>query len=118
MRLALLCTLLGWAAPLMAAGKGSIGTTTAPFLKLAPDPRAAGMGEAFAATAEEASAAYFDHAGLAGRDPASVHVSQTFYLTNISYQYVGYAQPVSALFHEAPKGLLLPQTEPAPDWGV
>ncbi len=49
-----LLALLG--GPAFAAGRGDIGTTTAPFLKLAPDPRAAGMGEAFAAVAEEASA--------------------------------------------------------------
>ena len=103
--------------PSVAAGRGDVGTTTAPFLKLAPDPRAAGMGEAFAAVADEASAVYFDPAGLATLDHASVQVSQSFYLSNISYQYLGYAQPVAALFHESPKGLLLPESEPKPDWG-
>jgi len=109
----------GLAPPASAAGKADVGTTTAPFLKLAPDPRAAAMGEAFTAGADEASAIFFNPAGLAGLDHMSVQLSQAFYVADISYQFIGYAQPLSALFHQFETGPgRLPDVTRLPDWGV
>ncbi|MFA5140018.1 MAG: PorV/PorQ family protein [Elusimicrobiota bacterium] len=47
-------------------GRGDKGTSGAQFLKLAPGARAAAMGEAFSAVADDAFAAYYNPAGLGG----------------------------------------------------
>lgn len=103
----------------LAAGNSDIGTTAAPLLKLPPDPRAAAMGEAFVAAADEASAVHCNPAGLAALDHMSLQLTQAFYLDSVSYQFAGYAQPLSALFHQFSAGPAgLPAAGRPPDWGV
>lgn len=53
------------AAEASAFGRGDKGSSGAQFLKLAPGARAAAMGEAFSAVADDAYAAYYNPAGLA-----------------------------------------------------
>jgi hypothetical protein len=97
----------------------AVGTSGAGFLKLGPDARAAGMGEAFLAVSEEASAVSYNPAGLAALDALSLQFSQTFFLANINYQFIGYAQPLSAVFQEPlVSGERLPAKTLPPDWGV
>ncbi|MDX6768701.1 MAG: PorV/PorQ family protein [Elusimicrobiota bacterium] len=68
MRLLLLAALLALPAPPARAGFGAAeaGTSGAEFLKLASDARAAGMGRAVRAAVDDASAAWWNPAGLAG----------------------------------------------------
>jgi outer membrane protein OmpA-like peptidoglycan-associated protein len=49
---------------LLVAGAGHTGTTVFPFLKAGQGPRAAGMGEAYTSLALDASAVYWNPAGL------------------------------------------------------
>ena len=92
---------------------------SAPFLKIAQGARASAMGEAFTAAAEEASAVHYNPAGLASLDALSVQLSHAFYLQSITYQFVGVAQPLAALFHQFDtSGGRLPAYTKTPDWGV
>jgi hypothetical protein len=73
------------AAPALAAG-----TTALEFLKLGVGARAAGMGEAFVSVADDASASYWNPAGVSGRSGQEVlfnHVEwfQDIRLENASY---------------------------------
>jgi hypothetical protein len=56
--------ILCWA--LLASPAGAAGTTALEFLKLGIGARAAGMGDAFVSLADDASAAYWNPAGLCG----------------------------------------------------
>ena len=46
------------------AGRGKVGTTGFQFLKIGPSARAVAMGESFIALANDASAMYYNPAGL------------------------------------------------------
>ncbi|HRY29607.1 MAG TPA: PorV/PorQ family protein [Elusimicrobiota bacterium] len=69
------------------------GSTAATFLKIAPGARAAAMGEAFGALADDASALYWNPAGilqLRHKEFTAMH-DESF--QDIRYGFVGYAQP-------------------------
>jgi hypothetical protein len=68
------------------------GTTTADFLNLPVGARAAGMGGAFSAISDDASAVYWNPAGLVQIPKLSAVFMRTQYVANISYQYAAYAQ--------------------------
>jgi len=70
-----------------------VGTTGANFLKISCG-RAVGMGDAFVAIADDASAAYFNPAGLSnvGR---SIHVNHADWLADLSHEYLSVALPVT-----------------------
>ena len=73
------------------------GTTGASFLKIGLGARAAGMGEAFVAVADDVSAIYWNPAGLSfltNREATFVHNS---WLQGINYEYLGYAQKIGNL---------------------
>ena len=72
-----------------------LGTATAQFLKLGPGARANGMGEAFTAAADDATAIYWNPAGLAKitRQEASFTHAQLF--EDIRYEWASYARPTS-----------------------
>jgi hypothetical protein len=46
-------------------GSGDVGTTVFPLLKIGPGPRAAAMGEGFIGLSDDATACYWNPAGLA-----------------------------------------------------
>lgn len=69
----------------------SVGTTSADFLNLPVGARAAAMGGAYSAIAEEASAIYWNPAGLAQIPKLSVIFMRSQYVADISYQYAAYA---------------------------
>jgi hypothetical protein len=75
------CALLAVAAPPVAA---QIVTTTAvPFLQIEPDSRAAGMGMTGVGVADNASALFWNPAGLAGQQGAEVTFTHAPWLPNL-----------------------------------
>ncbi|MHB0997520.1 MAG: PorV/PorQ family protein [Elusimicrobiales bacterium] len=75
--------------------KSAVGTTTADFLNLPVGARAAGMGGAYSAIAEEASAVYWNPAGLVQIPKLSAVFMRAQYVEDISYQYAAYAHRLS-----------------------
>jgi outer membrane protein OmpA-like peptidoglycan-associated protein len=72
-----------------------VGTTTGNFLKMNIGTRAVGMGEAFCALADDVSAMHWNPAGLGFIINPELETMHTFWLGNISYEYLGYVQPLS-----------------------
>ncbi len=71
------------------------GTTSADFLNLPAGARASGMGGAYSAISEEASAVYWNPAGLVQIPKLSAVFMRTQYVADISYQYAAYAHRLS-----------------------
>lgn len=89
---ATLC-LAGWSS--VAYGQAKVGTTGAQFLEIGVSARADGMGGAFAAVSDDATALYYNPAGLvqlAGREAVFTLVS---YPADIEYKFAGVALPLS-----------------------
>ncbi|MFH1378765.1 MAG: PorV/PorQ family protein [bacterium] len=76
---------------LFAAGPG---TSAANFLKLSIGARAVGMGESFAAVADDISSVYWNPAGLARIKNGSVHLSHNIWFQDINYEFVGVGIPL------------------------
>jgi hypothetical protein len=70
-----------------------VGECGAQFLKMGVGAKACAMGEAFAAVADDASAIYWNPAGLTQLDRIDVLVMQNFWLLDMSYQYAAVAVP-------------------------
>jgi len=68
------------------------GTTAADFLNLPVGARAAGMGGAYSAVSDDASAVYWNPAGLVQIPKLSAIFMRAQYFEDISYQYAAYAQ--------------------------
>lgn len=75
-----------------AFNSGSRGTTTANFLKLGVGARAVGMGEAYAAAADDASALYWNPAGLTRIQSRTVTLMHASYIDSSAFDYGAYAQ--------------------------
>jgi len=73
----------------------AVGTTTGNFLKMNIGTRATGMGEAFCALADDVSAMRWNPAGLAFAFTPELETTHTFWLGNISHEFLGYLQPIS-----------------------
>ncbi len=71
------------------------GSTTADFLNLQVGARAAAMGGAYSAVSDDASAVYWNPAGLIQIPKLSAVFMRAQYLESISYQYAAYAQRLS-----------------------
>ena len=69
----------------------TIGTTGAQFLELPVGARAIAMGSAGGAISHDATAIYYNPAGLAGIKETDISLMQAFYFQNISYQFGGIA---------------------------
>lgn len=65
------------------------GTTAAPFLSIAQGARALGLGGAFVAIANDASAMYWNPAGIADLHGYQFIVDHTNWFADIRYDYVG-----------------------------
>jgi hypothetical protein len=77
-----------------AAQAGSAGTSSAQFLKLGAGARASAMGDAFAATADDVSALYWNPAGLAQIKDTEISAMQNNGLVDTQYQFAGAARPM------------------------
>jgi hypothetical protein len=78
--------------PVMAQGSSGVskrGTTAAPFLSIAQGARAAGMGGAFVAVADDQSSMYWNPAGIAGIKGIGFIVDHTMWIADIQYDYLG-----------------------------
>jgi hypothetical protein len=80
--------------PVLGAQKA--GTATAEFLKIGVGARAAGMGETFAAIANDASALYWNPAGLAQFQENEVLAAHTNWLIDIKHDFIGAVYHVSS----------------------
>lgn len=91
MALAALLTAAG-VAPANAQDK--VGTTGAQFLEIGVSPRADALGGAFTAVADDASAIYYNPAGLVQLENKQAMVSWIDYPADITYMFAGVAMPV------------------------
>jgi hypothetical protein len=99
---------LALALVLATAWAGSAGATkyAGEFLRLGIGARAMGMGGGFVALADDASAAYWNPAGLADLDKAEMlfmHAEQFGSLEN--HDYFGFVQPLSTTGHRSSVGI-------------
>lgn len=88
--------------------RDAVGTTGADFLNLPVGARAVGLGGAYSAIAEDASAIYWNPAGLVQIPKLSAMFMRTEYVDDISYQYAAYAQ---RLTYDSVLGLSLMMTD-------
>ncbi|MDE2491308.1 MAG: PorV/PorQ family protein [Elusimicrobia bacterium] len=99
MRPALLAVLLA-AAPAGAAasafGSQNAGTSAATFLTLGADARAAGMGNAVSASADDASGAYWNPADLARLRYRHATLTHAASYQDTFFDFLAYAQPIDA----------------------
>jgi hypothetical protein len=101
MRIGFLAVLLVLAAlPAAAGGFGSSqgGTSGGEFLKLGADARAAGMGGAVRAAVDDATAIYWNPAGLAGLRYRHATMTHSASYQSTFSDFIAYAQPVEAAF--------------------
>ena len=87
------CCLLTFSAASFAAfAADDKGTSTGQFLKLGAGARAEGLGEAYSAAADDASAVYWNPAALSQVGDVSATFMHAALLADISYEYLGYGQ--------------------------
>lgn len=85
---------LGGAAPAAGYGRGDKGRSGAQLLKIGPGARPAGMGEAFAAVADDVHAIYYNPAGLAVLKKVEVTGMHNTYFQGINYEFGAIAVPL------------------------
>ncbi|MCI0514238.1 PorV/PorQ family protein [candidate division KSB1 bacterium] len=83
----LLTVLIGLAPDV--SGVTKVGTTSANFLKIGVSARAIGMGGAFVALANDASAMYWNPAGLAEVNGAEAFFNHSEWIADIKFDYAG-----------------------------
>ena len=71
-----------------------VGTTAASFLSIEVGARAIGMGGAFVALANDASALYWNPAGIARSASSEVTLNHTEWLADVSYDFAGFIMPL------------------------
>lgn len=69
------------------SAQSKVGTTGAQFLKIGVGPRASSLGNAFVALADDATALYWNPAGISRINMNSVYVNHTEWLAGISHNY-------------------------------
>lgn len=73
------------------------GTTAAKFLAIGAGSRAVSMGGAFVATADDATAMYWNVGGLARLTRPELLVNYTRWIADIAYTYFGFAYPLGSM---------------------
>jgi len=77
-----------------AYSEDSAGTASVQVLKLGAGARAAGMGDAFTALSDDASAVYWNPGGLAGTKKQSASLMHNILFEGISYDWLAYVLPL------------------------
>ncbi|MEN9522301.1 MAG: hypothetical protein RL065_678 [Bacteroidota bacterium] len=92
----LFCSISASAQILPKYGDSRSGTTGFQFLKIAPDARSIGMGEAFTAITNDVSAVYWNAAGLTKLDTTHYHLQlgNTAYFSNLKMQHIAFAKKI------------------------
>ncbi len=80
--------------PGLAWGQAKTGTAGAQFLEIGVSARAVGMGNAFLATANDASAIYYNPAGLPQLMQREIILTHVDYPADITYDFGGLAYPM------------------------
>jgi long-subunit fatty acid transport protein len=78
----------------VSARAAGAGTSSAQFLKLGAGARAAAMGDAFAAVADDATATYWNPAGIAQIENPEVTAMQNNGLVETQYQFIAAVLPM------------------------
>lgn len=94
LRYLLLSLLLLMLIPGLVYGQAKVGTAGAQFLEIGVSARAVGMGDAFVAVANDASAMYYNPAGLTQLYDREVMVAAIDYPADIQYGFAGIAYPL------------------------
>jgi long-subunit fatty acid transport protein len=74
-----------------------VGTTAAPFLTISLGARAMAMGGAFSAVANDASAMYWNVAGIGQLNKTEIIFNHSNWLLDINYDYGGIVMPLSTI---------------------
>lgn len=74
-----------------------VATSSAQFLKLGAGARATAMGDAFTALANDASALYWNPAGIQKIGHPSLSLSRTYLYAGITYNFIGVVVPVDGM---------------------
>ena len=72
------------------------GTTGLLFLRLGVGERAAGMGEAYTALADDATAVYWNPAGLDRAERTGMHLMHNEWMLSLRQEYIGLVHPTQA----------------------
>lgn len=88
-----------WAAgmlllPGLLCAQSKVGTTASPFLNIAVGARALGMGGAFTAMADDATALYWNPAGIAGLEKTTAGFVHTDWLADLKFDVVSVVLPL------------------------
>lgn len=78
-------------------GGERVATNAGAFLKIGVGAKAVGLGEAFTAVADDATALFWNPAGLANLPRREAHFSHTSWIADIDYEYLAYAMPLDYL---------------------
>jgi len=79
--------------PGLCFGQAKVGTSGAQFLEIGVSARAVGMGEAFIGLVDDASAVYYNPAGLTQLEDREVILTHVDYPADINYEFAGLAYP-------------------------
>ncbi|MBU0507766.1 PorV/PorQ family protein [bacterium] len=91
----LLLLLATWLlAPQLVWGQAKVGTAGVQFLKISPSCRAVGMGEAYVAVANDASAIFHNPGALARIERPEATVSYIDYVVGLQYGFLGFTHPL------------------------
>jgi len=87
--------LIGWlAAAPDATAQDKVGTTGVQFLKIGVSPRAEAIGGGFTAMADDASAVYYNPAGLVQIEGRQVMLAYINYPADITHTFAGFTMPL------------------------
>ena len=71
------------------------GTTAAKFLSIGEGSKASGMGGAFTSIANDATAMYWNPAGLSFNNTKEVYFNHANWIADISFDYFGFTIPMN-----------------------